>query len=116
MGGKRLGILALTGLLMTLGCQRGASTSDVSRPPPQQTCRSSDTGLEMSLVDARANTQGKACAGMGTLTDKATCDEAKSQWLLFVDATNDNGCQAACAVDVRTGFAETRWVCPTDHP
>jgi hypothetical protein len=64
----------------------------------------------MSEEEAREIAAGSVCGEAGALLENAVYNDWTATWWIDLDAEQE-GCNPACVVDVRTGAAEINWRC-----
>lgn len=111
-------ILAISAAFLTFSRPPGFSGQQTQTvlptvaPLPSATrdiCRSTLTGDEMPLAQARLIAAAGECAAL-TLLDTQVCNEHTAAWWLDLSSDKPN-CAPACVVNVVTGESEINWRC-----
>jgi hypothetical protein len=119
----KLRILMLLGLLIIgfvffSGCvQEKTLTVPTEIPTVQPTsteiyCVSNETGIKMSLSEARKIAANSEFGNLGTLKDTYSCNEGTSTWWIDMKPTIEKpGCSPAYVVNINTEAVEINWRC-----
>jgi hypothetical protein len=113
-----LGLL-ISGFVFFSGCvQEKALTVPTEIPTVQPTtsreiyCVSNETGIKMSLSEARKIAANSEFSNLGTLKDTYSCNEGTSTWWIDMKPTIEKpGCSPAYVVNINTEAVEINWRC-----
>lgn len=112
-----LGLLII-GFVFFSGCvQEKTLTVPTEIPTVQPTsteiyCVSNETGIKMSLSEARKIAANSEFGNLGTLKDTYSCNEGTSTWWIDMKPTIEKpGCSPAYVVNINTEAVEINWRC-----
>jgi len=76
----------------------------------EESCVKTETGEEMTLLEAKQIALRSECIEEGSLTGEYFCNQDTGTWWLDLDIEKP-GCAPACVINVSTGEAEINWRC-----